>query len=350
MASHTSTGEWKSFEIRMRRRRAEHLVVRAEAALDAGCVDDAREALHEARRLAPDLPQIVSVEHSIDAFQNAARVKQLTRPRDVSLSLALGAILLAATAGAVWWTTRTPTAPPSVHSPAFSIAQPHTPSPSPAPHSVIVEQQPITVAEIALRTPAPADVEAERLPAPTSEPPRVMPTSAALVTDIPTPVRDERDAAPIATVGSIPAADIAAPTSLASPAPVAAGPAASAPAAKPAVENTSPADDVLVQRTLQRYATAYSQLDADAAQQVWPSVNRGALARAFGDLALQQVSLGSCRIDVRGAAAHAACAGTATWAPKVGDHGPRTEARNWNFELMKAGAAWQIVSARVQNK
>ncbi|MGH9408060.1 MAG: hypothetical protein ACRD1V_01245, partial [Vicinamibacterales bacterium] len=106
-------------------------------------------------------------------------------------------------------------------------------------------------------------------------------------------------------------------------------------------------DDALVRRVLDRYAAAYSQLDAEAAQQVWPGVNRTALARAFDDLQSQQVSLGSCRIDVQGDAARAACAGMATWSPKIGDRTLHTESRRWNFELAKSGPAWQIVSAQV---
>jgi hypothetical protein len=105
-----------------------------------------------------------------------------------------------------------------------------------------------------------------------------------------------------------------------------------------------------VRTVLTRYASAYSALDADAAQRVWPGVNRAALARAFESLASQRVSLGECRIHVAAASAQAQCAGSATWSPKVGSSASRTEARNWTFELARAGAAWQIVSARVQNR
>lgn len=101
---------------------------------------------------------------------------------------------------------------------------------------------------------------------------------------------------------------------------------------------------------LSRYASAYSALDADAAQRVWPRVNRAALSRAFDSLASQQISLGDCRIDVAAASARAQCAGSATWAPKVGGGGTRTEGRNWTFELAREGGGWQIVSARVQNR
>lgn len=102
--------------------------------------------------------------------------------------------------------------------------------------------------------------------------------------------------------------------------------------------------------TLERYAAAYSSLDVDAAQRVWPGVNRGALARAFDSLSSQQVSLGDCRIDVIGASATARCSGTTSWSPKVGDGGNRNEPRTWTFELARGTAGWEIVSARVQNR
>jgi hypothetical protein len=106
----------------------------------------------------------------------------------------------------------------------------------------------------------------------------------------------------------------------------------------------------LVRNTLDRYAAAYSALDAAAAQRIWPGVNRAALNHAFDTLASQRLSLDDCRVDVAGAAARATCAGSATWAPKVGPGGVRTDPRHWDFELARTGAGWQIVKARVQNK
>jgi hypothetical protein len=108
--------------------------------------------------------------------------------------------------------------------------------------------------------------------------------------------------------------------------------------------------EAAVRTVLNRYASAYSALDVDAAGRVWPGVNRAALSRAFDSLASQQVSLGDCRIDVAGSTARANCTGSATWSPKVGDGGTRREARSWTFELARAGDSWQIVSARVQNR
>jgi hypothetical protein len=108
--------------------------------------------------------------------------------------------------------------------------------------------------------------------------------------------------------------------------------------------------EAIVRRVLNRYASAYSELDADAAQRVWPGVNRAALSRAFDALASQRVSLGDCKVQVAAATAQARCAGSATWSPKVGNGAARTEQRNWTFELARAGNGWQIVSARVQNR
>jgi hypothetical protein len=104
-----------------------------------------------------------------------------------------------------------------------------------------------------------------------------------------------------------------------------------------------------VRGVLQQYAAAYNELDVDAAQRVWPAVNRAALARAFNGLASQRVSLDDCRVQVAGRTAQARCSGSTTWSPKVGA-GSRTESRNWTFELARAANGWQIVNAHVQNR
>jgi len=58
---HTATQEWQSFELRMRHRRVQRCLVRANSALDAGVVEDAREALGEAERLAPRDPEVAAL-------------------------------------------------------------------------------------------------------------------------------------------------------------------------------------------------------------------------------------------------------------------------------------------------
>src|SRR5262245_17444404 len=150
---------------------------------------------------------------------------------------------------------------------------------------------------------------------------------------------------PVNTVPDTRIAESATPA----PAPAPSAPPAATPAAPPAA-SPAIAQDALVKATLDRYAAAYSKLDADAAQRVWPRVNRDALARAFDGLASQRVSLADCRINVTGNTASARCAGWTTWQPKFGNGEPRTDQRTWTFELAKSGEDWLIVNARVQNR
>lgn len=100
----------------------------------------------------------------------------------------------------------------------------------------------------------------------------------------------------------------------------------------------------MVRAVLQKYESAYSSLDAAAASDIWPGVDRGALSRAFDGLARQQVSLGSCDVAVKGSAATVTCSGSATWQPKIGG-GIRTEPRQWSFDLRKMNGAWRIERA-----
>ena len=154
------------------------------------------------------------------------------------------------------------------------------------------------------------------------------------------------------SMATVPEVSALPPAPVPAPVPVVPEPIAELPPAAPSVVTApaEPAQESVVRSVLSRYASAYSSLDANAAQRVWPGVNREALSRAFDGLASQQISLGDCRIDVAAASARAHCAGSATWAPKVGGGGARTEARDWTFELARAASGWQIVRARVQNR
>jgi hypothetical protein len=113
------------------------------------------------------------------------------------------------------------------------------------------------------------------------------------------------------------------------------------------VEDASPAneeDDI--RTTLTRWRTAYSQLNAGAAQEVWPSVDVRALRTAFRGIKSQELHFDRCQLTVTGERAQAACRGRAVYVPGVGDPSPRTSAREWTFELKKADERWTIASAR----
>jgi hypothetical protein len=94
--------------------------------------------------------------------------------------------------------------------------------------------------------------------------------------------------------------------------------------------------------TLYRYQEAFSTLDSNAAQQVWPDADVRALDRAFGQLAQQTFDLRSCDVGVAGERAEAMCTGTASYARKVGNKEMRVEARRWRFALRRDGGVWLI--------
>jgi hypothetical protein len=103
-----------------------------------------------------------------------------------------------------------------------------------------------------------------------------------------------------------------------------------------------------IRRVLQRYALAYEQLDAHAAQVVWPTVDVRALTRAFESLESQALAFSGCELSISGAEAQAACHGNATYVPKIGSKAPRTARRDWVFKLKKLEAGWTIAQAETR--
>lgn len=345
--SHTATGEWKSFEIRMRRRRAERLVVRADVAAAAGSLDEARAALEEARALWPGAPGLADVQQKIEnpPVENPPVPKEPVRISS-SKELAAAGLAIAFAAAAAILIFLTGWAAPS----RAAVPQPLASRDAKA----IVDAMPITHRESAIvdhheriaEIPEPTQSAETVFPEPTQSAATVFPQTetvrsapvewrpASVEAEVEIPARRS----PVPNLPPPPIPEMRA-TSAASPAVIA--------AAEPAPMQPPP--EPLVRSALARYAKAYNDLDVDAAERVWPSVNRSALERAFDSLASQRVSLGECRIDVDGDSARASCAGSATWRPKVGG-GERTDERSWIFDLEKSAAGWRIVNARVQNR
>jgi hypothetical protein len=100
---------------------------------------------------------------------------------------------------------------------------------------------------------------------------------------------------------------------------------------------------------LGRYRTAFNDLDAGAAHQVWPTVDQRTLDRAFGQLQEQTLWFDTCAIAVKGALAEAVCSGTTRFVPTVGSRAAQTQQRKWSFSLRKGtegGWLIQNVEAR----
>jgi hypothetical protein len=141
----------------------------------------------------------------------------------------------------------------------------------------------------------------------------------------------------IPEVTAPPQASIAAPPSSRIKMPPAAP--STAPPAPPAPGIT---ETGAIQDVLQQYRGAFSDLDARAARQIWPSVNTRVLDRAFAQLETQELEFESCEINVTGARAVAACGGRARYVPKVGNKNPQEQRRQWTFDLRKVNDAWLI--------
>jgi hypothetical protein len=103
-----------------------------------------------------------------------------------------------------------------------------------------------------------------------------------------------------------------------------------------------------VREVLNKYADAYTALDAYAVRDVWPTVNESALGRAFEGLVSQTVRLQGCKISVTGIRAQAVCGGTASWLPRIGGGKAREARRTWTFALAQRDRQWAIVTAEMR--
>jgi len=384
MASHTASGEWQTFELRMRRRRVARLLERAEAAVRAGRHDEARACLEEAESLSPGLPDIHATRERLARPASSQPVRSAFRRTVWGASTAIATI-------AIVFGYRPPALLPSQDLRAVAMSTPIVKTPAPPAVAAALADRALPAVD-----PVPPDEPIRRVePIDNDEPPaaRVRPGPAAVrpktadprtesirATDAqPAVIGPRRDGpshiAPASEVAAVATAGVPLPSpppsSIPASAPSTSAAAGSIPAFSPSTSASAPSRpetapstpappasasastvpaDVAVRRTLDGYAAAYTALDATAAQRVWPTVNRGALAHAFGTLASQRVSLGNCRIEITGVLARASCAGAVTWAARIGDRTSRTDARQWTFDLARDAAGWRILNARAQNR
>ena len=107
-------------------------------------------------------------------------------------------------------------------------------------------------------------------------------------------------------------------------------------------------DRSLIENVLSRYGSAYSDLDARAVKQVWPTATESALAKAFAGLEYQNLGFYECDTTIAGATARATCDGQVSYVGRVGPKQPRTENREWVFTLKKSDGLWQIERVQVR--
>jgi len=398
-ASHISTQQWQSFEGRMRQRRLERCLLRAEAALEAGEEAAARDAIDEAKQLDHRAPDLDSIRVAITQRQAAARAaaaaemaaiadasqrQQRQRTRRAVAAAGLGLALFGGSAAVIYRATGEPRVGmlrdaqrPLATAPS-TVQRVPAAAPSPAPPAVSVSQSALQVPTVARQ---PVTGESGEVPTQSSGPAANQPVTRSAAPPLPVAV-PQSDAVPAARntiVEEAPAVSrtetpqvtatplASAPGDVASVPPPPAPPpseerpravpplASAAPLSAPAAAGaTTPApapvpdEAARVRSVLAQYEAAYSTLNADAAQAIWPAVDGRLLSRAFQNLESQRISLGQCALAIDGGTARADCDGSATWTPKVGG-GSRTESRHWKFELQNTGGSWQIVTAAARN-
>jgi hypothetical protein len=106
----------------------------------------------------------------------------------------------------------------------------------------------------------------------------------------------------------------------------------------------SPIDEV--EAVVSRYQEAFSARDAQAAKQVWPSVNERSLARAFGQLESQALTFAECQTRMNELATRATvtCRGSLRFVPRIGAGAARVQLRRWDFDVARLAGRWAIVS------
>ena len=373
-----NAASWRGFEQRIQERRFRALLDTMNTSIAAGDAVGARAALEEARELRPDDPELRAFEARVAAVPLALPTTGPTahlwmRGLGALAMLLIGVSMLI---GIEWLQPSeriqdVPTVLPEtpLMTPARDLRMADTDAEAAADPADDVEDEPvpaiITPPEPAPRPRATAGVRDTRpsprrdtvrqvaaRDAPRPEPEDVARRSARAGAAAPAPggeVPDDYVARLPATPVDAPARDLAAsppepPSVEARLAPAAPASAAATSAAVPVPEQSR------VEEVLHRYARAYGDLDASAARAVWPSVDERALARAFGDLASQNVSFDTCDINIRGQVANASCRGEASYVGKVGSREPRTEPRLWRFELRRDGDAWKIENAEARRR
>jgi hypothetical protein len=210
LQSHTATQQWQSFEMRMRRRRVERCLLRASVAIEAGVLDDAREAIDEIRLLDPAEPGLEQLTAQLADAENPKPVERefppLAAPEHAAPRrhrLAAAAALLACSlAGGWWWTSRLSTSV-VVQKAVSSTQQANQPVTKPGPDpfvgvsqtSVTVpisgESRPIGENPLATSGTAPsANAEAEVRPSEVTETPSAVVAPASIRIPAADPVQD----------------------------------------------------------------------------------------------------------------------------------------------------------------
>ena len=124
--------------------------------------------------------------------------------------------------------------------------------------------------------------------------------------------------------------------------PIALDPVATNPGLANRVSPGTDTPDASIRSLLRRYVEAYDHRDVETAAALWPTLDRGALTRAFAGLDRQDVHFDRCDIDAAEARGSAVCVGTMRYVPSVGPDVAKEDPITWTFDLARSGEDWRI--------
>ncbi|HYM24104.1 MAG TPA: hypothetical protein VEU08_12885, partial [Vicinamibacterales bacterium] len=297
---------YSQFEQRARRRRVDRRLDAARSAIARKRLREAAAALDEVIELDPNLPELAGLTASFDDLRRTLKTPH--RGRWIAAAGAFAATLLAATLveharPSLLSHSTTAVAdlvePPQSVPPSIPSSTPDDVSDSTAlADAARVESAlpPVATALPISRTVATSGAlerDAIRTPPPPSEPersaPAVEPRSESVPPVVPPPASAPQATAPATTASAVPLVE-AAPVNLT--------PALRASSDPIPIPPSPPNDDQLVRQALQRYRSAYEELDAPSARAVYPAINEAALARAFDGLRSQTLTFDACEVQV----------------------------------------------------
>jgi hypothetical protein len=106
-------------------------------------------------------------------------------------------------------------------------------------------------------------------------------------------------------------------------------------------------DTRAIDGALARYRNAFNTLNAGAAAEVWPSVDKRTLTRAFEQLKEQRIAFDGCQTDIKDTRAQAVCTGLTRYVPRIGGR-LQVDRRQWTFNLAKVKDEWVIRSVEAR--
>jgi hypothetical protein len=186
--------------------------------------------------------------------------------------------------------------------------------------------------------PSPAAAPSTPAVSPTSAPASPTPAPAATTTAAPRPAPTPPAPTPVTppTTTSNAAAPAAASSTAAAPRPAA-----------PLVDRSRETEARAIEGTLARYRNAFNALNAAAAAEVWPSVDKRTLTRAFEQLKEQRIAFDGCQTNIKETRAEAVCTGLTRYVPRIGGR-LQVDRRQWTFNLTKVRDDWVIQSVEAK--